>query len=250
MTLSKSIENKNLMKRTTLLQNLIDVGCYKTYLEIGTHKGMSLFPLKCKNKIAVDPSFKISSREKRKWLFKNPCNFRNKYFELTSDEFFERNANKIKKQDLIFVDGLHTFKASLNDVLNSLKLLNDNGVIVMHDCFPPHKVAAMPLNSFEEGSERSIKGWNGEWCGDVWKSIVYLKECYHDCLDVFVLDTDYGLGIVKFKNDVPLDLKIAQDSFDRINSLDYEHLISNPERIIGLKDKSYVENLLDSIDLR
>jgi hypothetical protein len=235
------------MKRTTLLQNLIDTGKYKTYLEIGTHKGMSLFPLKCKYKIAVDPSFKISSKDKKKWLLKNPYNFRNKYFDLTSDDFFKQNENDIRKQDLIFIDGLHTFEASLKDVLNSLKHLKSNGVIMMHDCFPPHEVAAMPLGSFEEGKKRSIKGWNGEWCGDVWKTISYLKENYADVLDIFVLDTDYGLGIVKLKNETPSILDLNKESYERINKLDYQYLMSNPEEIIALKDKSYATQLLKSI---
>lgn len=235
------------MKRTTLLQNIIDAGQFKSYLEIGTYKGMSLLPLKCKYKIAVDPSFKISSKDKNRWLFKNLCNFRNKYYELTSDDFFQTKSNEIKKQDLIFIDGLHTFEASLKDVLNSIKLLNDNGVIMMHDCLPPHEAGAMPLGSFEEGKKKSIKGWDGQWCGDVWKTIVYLKENYNDTLEIFVLDTDFGLGIVRFKNDEDYDLEINNESFNRINKLDFQYLMTNPQEIIMLKDKSYANQLLEQV---
>ena len=235
------------MNRFTLLQQLVDKCKFKNYLEIGTHKGDSFFPLKCKYKIAVDPSFRITTKDKMKWIFKNPYNIRNKYFELTSDEFFEKNIDNIDKQDLIFIDGLHTFKASLNDVLNSIQCLKPNGVILMHDCFPPHEVAAMPLNSFKEGGTSNIKGWNGQWCGDVWKTIVYLKKNYDALLEIIVLDTDFGLGLIRLKNTDTVNTSINEISFDEINQLDYHYLMSNPQEIIALNDKSSAKQFLDRI---
>jgi hypothetical protein len=36
----------------------------------------------------------------------------------------------------------------------------------------------------------------GEWIGDVWKTIIHLKSKYKDCLNITVLETDYGLGYI------------------------------------------------------
>lgn len=233
------------MDRHSLLQKIIDKNNFKHYLEIGTFRGSSLLPLKCKNKIAIDPFFKIPRQEKIKWKFKNFSNVNNKYYEMTSDEFF--NSKKLLGKhapfQLVFVDGLHTFKASLIDVLNSISCLSENGFIVMHDCLPPHKPAATPANSAYDARMKNFGEWPGDWCGDVWKTIVYLKENYKDDMDVFVLDVDFGLGVLRVKNK-NLDLGLNQELYNKIDQLNYEYLISDTLNILNLKEYSFIEKFL------
>jgi hypothetical protein len=235
------------MKRATLLQELIIKYNYQRYLEIGIHKGKTFLPLVCKHKIAIDPAFRISPLFLLKWIFKYPQNLTNKYFLMTSDEFFKRKTENLQdkaRQQLIFIDGLHTFEASLNDVINSLNVLDPKGIIVLHDCMPPHSAAATPAKSLKGAVKTEIPGWTGAWCGDVWKCIAYLKEKHAKELDVFVLDTDLGLGIIKLKvNQFPFT-KIDQNCFDRIDSKDFDFLLKDPEGLIGLKDKSYFHTFL------
>ncbi len=234
------------MNRITLIQNYIDKYNYTNYLEIGVHKGLSFLSINCRNKRAVDPFFQIDFWTKAKWYFKLPSNWRNKYFEITSDDFFEKQVKNLKKDsklDIVFIDGLHTFKGSLNDVLNSLQYLNNDGVIILHDCFPPNKAAATPANSYKEVEQLNIEGWNGLWCGDVWKTIKYLKMQYPESLDVFVLNADFGLGNVKVKTQEKLDLNINIELFKEINKLDYDYLVSSPDIIIGLQDDLDLNNL-------
>jgi len=38
--------------------------------------------------------------------------------------------------DVIFIDGLHYYKQVLKDIKNSLKILNKDGFILVHDCLP------------------------------------------------------------------------------------------------------------------
>lgn len=226
------------MNRTILLQRLIYLKNFKTYLEIGTFRGQSFFPLKCKNKIAVDPDFRFTYKDKIKWLLKNFSNIRNCYFEKTSDEFFKEEKSfleKIGKIDIILIDGLHTFHASLKDVLNSFNYLATDGFIVMHDCYPPHKAAAVPAKSLEDAESMNIKGWTGEWCGDVWKTIVYLNKKYTHDIQLFTINADYGLGIIQIKNK-DLDLKIDNSLFDEINRLKYDEFNGNFEELLNLKE--------------
>lgn len=86
-----------------------------------------------------------------------PCNINNKYFEETSDDFFlkrEDHLKKVKQLDVMLIDGLHTYRASLKDVLNSLKYLNEKGMIVMHDCYPPFKADALPTDNYPTPEEQ------------------------------------------------------------------------------------------------
>jgi hypothetical protein len=226
------------MDRFILLQKIIDTNRFKTYLEIGTFHGRSFFPLKCKNKIAVDPHFQFTEKNKRNWKLKNLCNIRNKYFEKTSDDFFNEEKAFLEKLgtiDLIFIDGLHTFQASLSDALNALKYISIDGFIVMHDCYPPHNAAAKPAKNLREAETMNLPGWTGEWCGDVWKTIVYLKEKYGNDLKIHTLNTDYGLGIIQIKNP-DLDLKIDQELFDRIDRFKYEEVNNKFSRLLNLKE--------------
>lgn len=235
------------MTRATLLQSLITKYNYQRYLEIGIHKGKTFLPLKCKYKIAIDPVFRISPLFLLKWIFKIPENIRNKYCIMTSDDFFKKKAKALQqkaKPQLIFIDGLHTFEASLNDVLNSLKIIDPNGIIVLHDCLPPHKAAATPAKSLKGAVKTEISGWTGTWCGDVWKCMAYIKEKHSKQLEVFVLNTDMGLGIIKLKGSQIPPLPIDHKLFEIIDSKNYDFLMEDPEQLIGLKDKSYLQTFL------
>ncbi len=244
------MKKHNSYNRIELVQEIFRKTNFKTYLEIGTEDGLSFLPIKCKYKIAVDSHFLISRKRKIKWFFKNPYNIRNKYFEETSDDFFRKRENLLnrkKKVDVVLIDGLHTFQASLKDVLNSLKHINSKGIIIMHDCLPPHKAAALQTNQFPNEEQKKIDGWTGEWCGDVWKSIIYLRRNLYKLLDVSVINTDYGLGVIRIKNKIDRNLKIDEESFNRINKITYEELLENVESMLGLKSPEYARKIVKEI---
>ena len=62
------------MKRIDLIQEIVNEREFKRYLEIGTYKGESFFPINCKYKVAVDPQFNIPLKRKFKWIVKNANN--------------------------------------------------------------------------------------------------------------------------------------------------------------------------------
>jgi len=238
------------MNRIELIQEIFKKNNFKNYLEIGTETGHSLMPIKAKNKIAIDPQFKIVLAKKIKWVLLDPNNLKNRYFQETSDDFFLKRKEflgKFGQLDVVLVDGLHTFRAALNDVINSLKYLNPQGVIIMHDCLPPHEAASIPVlpATFEE--QQKINGWTGTWCGDVWKSIIYLRRNCSDILDVCVLNTDYGLGIIRMKNNKKLELKIDENSYNEIDKLTYTDLTKNLKEFINIKDSEYSKVIINEI---
>jgi hypothetical protein len=62
-------------------------------------------------------------------------------------------------------------------------------------------------------------------------------------LKVFVLDCDYGLGIVtKGESDSCLNL-----SQKELNELTYENLVSDKINLLNLKDESYLFEFLENI---
>ena len=126
--------------RWDLIQFLIDKHKFQNYLEIGCDKDQSFSKIKVKNKIGVDP---VSGGN----------------IKSTSDQFFSTNTHKF---DIIFIDGLHHYEQVIKDVNNSLKILNDNGFILLHDCLP------------RSIAHQAIPGYRGSWNGDVWKALVEL----------------------------------------------------------------------------
>lgn len=222
--------------RYNIIQEFIDV-LSKTkkinYLEIGVRDGDCFLKIKADKKLAIDPNFVISKSKKVKTLFRNSSNFRNKYFEATSDDFFEKKSEMLAEiggVDVVFIDGLHQYEQVMRDVQNSLKILNKNGVILMHDCNPTFAAAAVRGSSPQEIAENPPEGWTGEWNGDVWKCIVNLRSMRDD-LEILVYDCDYGIGQVrKGKPDSMLTF-----SLEEIDKMDYSDLEKNRQYLLNLK---------------
>lgn len=147
------------MERYEIINTLIRKNGYKSYLEIGTQYGNAFSKINIQHKVCVDPI---------------KC-FDGLTYEMTSDEFFKQNKETF---DIIFVDGLHLEEQSTIDIENSFKVLNDGGIIVVHDCLP-------------HCEEFTKVCWNGT----VFRSIVDLRYKNAD-VKIEVVDTDNGCGIV------------------------------------------------------
>lgn len=157
--------------RTAIINYLIQKYNYSSYLEIGVKGGKNFNAINIKNKESVDPSVYVK-------------NFKPTYV-MTSDDFFNQIKTE-KKYDIIFIDGLHLKEQVAKDVENSLKHLNENGTIVMHDCSPPtEKHQMIPRVDKKTG-----------WTGDTWKHYVKMRTTRDD-LKMLVVNTDYGVGIVQ-----------------------------------------------------
>jgi hypothetical protein len=229
----------HVMERHHVIQRLIDKNKFTTYLEIGVRDGNVFFSIKCKSKIAVDPDFAFTPKEKIKQKVYSLTG--SSFFEITSNEFFLKYAPGIfqkKKLDIVLVDGMHEFDYVNNDILNSLINLSDNGFIIVHDCNP---VTAEAACSFEEWKSR---GFTGIWNGDVWKSITWINRTRPD-LDLFVADCDYGLGIIrKAKTKRKIDDNQLYTS-DYFRNLTYVDLMNCREGFLNLKSIEYLERFLN-----
>jgi len=241
------------LKRLQLIQTLFEKTNFKTYLEIGCYKGKTFFPVRAKRKIAVDPFFHpFFIKDAIFTIIRRPQNLTNRYFKETSDRFFMKQQsflNKTAPLDVVFVDGLHTYEAALKDVLHALKYLSENGVIIMHDCFPPNQAAALATKDYPTMEERKkVEGFTGAWCGDVWKAVVYLRRHLSDILDVSVINSDNGLGIVRTKKKLGdkvfcIDKKL----FLEIDALTYNELVENADVFLNLIASDQASTIIDNI---
>lgn len=219
------------MNRLFFLKKLFRKKKFKTYLEIGVFRGRVFFSVPAYNKIAVDPEFQFSASKKIKKAFRRFSNLWAKFYEKTSDIFFAENASTLfqkNKIDVCLVDGMHEYNFALRDIENSLKFMQKDGVVLVHDCNPVSKEASV---SFEEYKKR---GFVEDWNGDTWKAIVHLRSLRDD-INVFVLDCDQGLGIVTFGKPESR-LKFTHEE---INALTYEQLSENRKEWLNLKEPDY-----------
>lgn len=227
------------MDRSLVIQQFIKKLDRKTtYVEIGVRTGDAFFTVKADHKIAIDPSFAFSRWKQFRCLVKNPSNLHNKFFEITSDHFFEKFSPTIlaKGIDVAFVDGLHTYEQSLRDTMNCLRYLKDDGVVILHDCNPESADAATPLGS---GDDRDNAVYRGIWNGDVWKTIAYLRATRKD-LHVFVLDCDFGVGVILKTHP---ESTLAYSAAD-IDKMTYAELKKDRKTILNLKDPGYLYDFL------
>ncbi|KKN60593.1 hypothetical protein LCGC14_0530330 [marine sediment metagenome] len=183
------------MNRTGVINGLVKKYNYTSYLEIGVKNPKNNFDvILIEDKDGVDPEWR------------RPPVSGNK-FVMTSDDFFNQ-IGKDKRYDLVFIDGLHHFEQIDKDIVNSLKHLNDNGTVVIHDCNPT--IVSM----------QSRPRIAGRWTGDGWKSVFKLRYFRND-LSIFVVNVDFGCGVIRrgkqelYKTDVDIEECLKWKYFNR-----------------------------------
>ncbi len=239
-------------KKVGIIQTILDRIQGQTYLEIGVEAGRCFWRVNAARKIAVDPALRPAFQQqgngvrlKLERLVRGPQPAGHvSVFAMTSDEFFSRYAEVFSEQriDVALIDGLHTYDQSLRDVHHCLEYLSPRGVIVIHDCNPPLEAIAYPAPSFEAAQALRLPGWTGAWCGDVWKTIVHLRASRDD-LRVFVLDCDWGVGIITLGHTEDR----LEYSLGEIRELAYHDLIRNRQHMLNLKPVEYLDTFLTSL---
>ena len=186
-----------------IVQDTINRKKYKSYLEIGCFDNDLFNHVNCRKKVGVDP---YSGGTLRK----------------TSDDFFLKNEEIF---DCIFIDGLHYYQQVKKDITNSIKSLNQNGVIFVHDC--------LPNNVYDQAVPRCKYIWNG----DVWKAVVEVRT--YEYLDTYTCYADYGIGIIlKRKN--RSRLIIDKKDFSKLRFIDY---YNNFKQFMNIVEFNELNNL-------
>jgi len=149
------------------------------YLEIGIRRGPCfnvVAPLVKKTAYAVDIEVGCYKHIKHNKNLNFTCG--------RSEKFLENHDPKIKF-DLVFIDGDHTFEAVRRDFDLVFDLVKDNGMILLHDVYPPA----------EEYLSKS-------YCNDCYKigdyiKAEYLHPDYSPSAEFVTLPFYFGVGIVR-----------------------------------------------------
>jgi hypothetical protein len=201
------------MNRTTLINHFISKSEGQKYLEIGVYKGLCLNSISAKIKDSIDPDLSTPA-----------------LYKVTSDEFFATIAPTLNyKYDVIFIDGLHHSDQVDKDIKNSLLYLEDNGVIILHDC--------NPISEMRQRVPADFDIWEFGWNGDVWKSIVNFRKNYSSAqYNTFVINADEGLGVIQ-NNTSGIELKLELPK-----NLTYNYLEENRKELLNLIEVSEFES--------
>lgn len=171
---------KNKIYRTNLINWIIHMKKFNSYLEIGLGDCANFENIVCKTKTGID-------------IIEKKCD---NTLKISSDDFFNYNKDKF---DIVFIDGDHTCTQFKKDVFNSLDILNDGGVIIAHDINPWCEEVQTP--EFKEGA----------WTGDIWKVWAGLRK--EMTLNLFTINAESGIGIIqKQTNQRPLQIDLPDNA--------------------------------------
>jgi len=184
----------NKPKRYEIINKIIKKKKYNSYLEIGCFKNETFNSIIIRDKIGVDP---VSGGTIKK----------------TSDEFFKDNKNYF---DICFIDGLHKYDQVRKDIFNCFNFLNNDGVILVHDCLP------------ERIRDQMIPRSHEHWNGDVWKVIVEMRTLVD--FDTYTCLADEGIGII-FKRSNSNLLKIDVKNF---KELKFQYFYNNHKELMNI----------------
>ena len=196
--------NKILYNRMSFISLAIQKFRNCEYLEIGCASNICFSSIPSINKTGVDPE--------------NGGNIRD-----TSDNFFKNNK---KNFDVIFIDGLHQYEQCRKDIINSLKVLNENGLIFLHDMIP------------RSWAEENVPRLQGIWSGNVWK--VALEIIKTKGIDFFVIKADHGVGVIKKKE----ENVVYHDDYENIKNLKFKDFLNLNEKIKYIEPEQAFELIL------
>ena len=110
---------------------------------------------------------------------------------MVSDKYFmQRDNNNIF--DLIFIDGLHEYKQTLRDFINSIDHSCRKTVFIIDDVYPNDIFSSLMLKDpIRFRNMNNPNNTDGSWHGDVYKTIFML----HDLFPKYSYSTiDWGYG--------------------------------------------------------
>jgi len=156
---------------STLINSIKEIIAFKgAYLEIGVESGFTFEAVNFKNKSAVDPKFLFN-----KWVKSRKIEL----YETTSDDYFAKIKARNLSFDLVYLDGLHTFEQTYEDLRNTFQILHSNSFVLIDDTVPCDFYSSNPIQELAYKS-RVAAGFknDGSWHGDVFKLVCtldYLK---------------------------------------------------------------------------
>lgn len=189
------------------VRNVVVRKAARNYLEVGVHNGSTLTLIECPA-IGVDPAFVFD---------RNPVGRKRvlHLYQMGSDEYFRDHDPRAvfgAPVDVAFLDGMHQFEYLLRDFMNTERVCDRNGLIMMDDCMPVNLEMTERKHRPEARVDKSIAGW---WTGDVWKVVNILRE-YRPDLRITPVDVT-PTGSIVVSNLDPSSTRLADAYFEIVD---------------------------------
>jgi len=170
---------------------------FKNYLEIGVADGSTIKRVLLSSKTGVDPSpnFLVKDLDFNMYVMK-------------SKEFFKENTSNF---DFIYIDGDHQYETFIHDLVDSLKVLDEKGVILVDDVLPSDEVSSFGSfkKSMSESRNRNLD-FPRPWMGTVF-NIIFLLQNYKNEIDFYTLhDKNHVQLIIWIKKKFDYDLLLSE----------------------------------------
>lgn len=132
------------------------------------------------------------------------------------------------KFDVICIDPYHEYKESNMDFKIFSSYLNDDGILISHDCYPPKK----------EYATKQFK--HGYWCGLTY--ICFIELAYNNPQWYYsIINNDNGVGIMSkniilpLTNDTIFDRQKQEELINlKENDTAYDYFIENKNNLINI----------------
>lgn len=170
--------------RNEVVQACLDQFERPSYLEIGVWKGKTFFRVSAAQKVAVDPKFAFDVEAAR------AQHSGSEFFEVTSDDYFGLH-NHQRKFHVVYLDGLHTLEQTLRDLINAICLLEDDGIIVIDDVYPPTYQASLANLAHSHVIKNAAGSNDKSWMGDVYR-LVFFIESFCQQFDYAMTSDNHG----------------------------------------------------------
>lgn len=147
-------------------------GFLNRYLELGIRKGF------CFNVIAplAKEAYAVDIKDYSGYINKN----KNCVWKNSDTVNFLKDHDEKKKFDLVFIDADHKHQSSLADFKLVLPFVNENGIILLHDTYPPSKEFT-----------------SDEYCSDSYKTAKYIRDNFSEECEIVTLPFYYGVSVVR-----------------------------------------------------
>jgi hypothetical protein len=202
-----------------LLTNLFDDS---SYLEVGVNQGETFFMVNAAKKVAVDPKFLFNVGEAQS-LYSN-----SQFFEISSDEYFQKLEIGNDKFDVIYLDGLHTFEQTLRDFTNAITFLSTGGVILIDDVKPNSYDASLASQKDAFALKQYLGTTDGSWMGDTFK-LAYFIDAFFPSWRFATIAENHGQAVVwqglSIRKDAP-SVRVGE-----IACMEYVDLVKSIERL-------------------
>ena len=155
--------------RYELIKNIVIMSETKLYVELGAKAFAQI------NRIAPYVHRAIGVDKLDKWShLKDP---KVEFYHMSTDEFYGEWKEEI---DTLFIDANHSYEAVMADFENFFGLVKPNGLIILHDSYPPEE-----------------KYRADGWCGGVWKVAWKIRTEWNDHCEIVTIPGSFGVSIIR-----------------------------------------------------